>query len=370
MKQEAILKKIGIILEELNEQHEYLANNAQDFNELELDLFLANANFLADHIQIIKKIAVSQSKPDSLATSPLADEPRAIVNDVFEELPKVEPILLVDNHKSEQDIPSVEFVKHDDQIPDVRQIEEEIFKLDHTSSAFEFILNDHSEHETTTDSAQIENVQFTHNSFIPDENTIIIQEKFEFEEKSVDELFNRPLSGEEERIIAEKKKLNIGLKKIELEDQEEEEEEVGPEPFLVIKEKEIFPIVAEDLTFVTAPIPAEIVESSTLVIDPNHKPTLNELLAGRQNINPTSGDKPSITDLKQGVNLNDKLLYIKDLFNGYNLAYAEAIEIANKLPNFESADNFFQKNYAAKNNWSEKQATVDQFYELLNQRFK
>ncbi|MCY1555889.1 hypothetical protein D9M68_925880 [compost metagenome] len=86
-------------------------------------------------------------------------------------------------------------------------------------------------------------------------------------------------------------------------------------------------------------------------------------------INEQTGAK-RVTDLKMAVNLNDKLIYIKDLFNGYNLAYAEAIEIANKLANFEAADQFFQKNYAVKNDWASKQATVDKFYELLNQRFK
>ena len=58
------------------------------------------------------------------------------------------------------------------------------------------------------------------------------------------------------------------------------------------------------------------------------------------------------------------------MFNGYNLAYAEAIEIINKMPNFEAADNFLQVNYAEKNNWAQNQATVDKFYLILNRRFK
>ena len=77
----------------------------------------------------------------------------------------------------------------------------------------------------------------------------------------------------------------------------------------------------------------------------------------------------SVTDLKQAISLNDKMRYIKDLFNGYNLAYAEAIDLLNKMPDFKTADAFLQNNYAVKNNWSSKQDTVDQFYELLNQRF-
>jgi len=126
---------------------------------------------------------------------------------------------------------------------------------------------------------------------------------------------------------------------------EADDDEIGPEPFLV--EMPIAPEVSE----------------------PARKPSLNEVLAAKADKS-LNDNSHRITDLKQGVNLNDKLLYIKDLFSGYNLAYAEAIDLANKLPNFEAADNFFKKNYAVKNNWAEKQGTVDKFYALLNQRFK
>lgn len=329
MKQEAIFKKIGVILEELNEQHEYLTQNTQQLGELELDLFLANANFLADHIQIIKKLTVNQ-----LNSAPLAIEQehtQEVVNDHFEEPVNLHQIA-IDEEDVEEIVPEPKIVE--EETPAFKEMETEVFKLDDTPSTFEFILNNHTENE-----------------------------KFEFEEKSVDEIFNRPLSKEEERIIAEKKKLNL-----EPIIEEELEEEVGPEPFLVVKE-ESFPIVKEDLNLEPAPNPTVVSSSTDLVEDPSNKPTLNELLAGKTRTT-VNTEKPAISDLKQAINLNDKLLYIKDLFNGYNLAFAEAIEIANKLPNFEAADNFFQKNYAIKNNWSEKQNTVDKFYELLNQRFK
>lgn len=332
MKQEAIFKKIGVILEELNEQHEYLTQNTQQLGELELDLFLANANFLADHIQIIKKLTVNQ-----LNVAPLTIEkehPQEGVNDSFEEPMNVAPVTF-DEQEMEEIIPEPEVIEQEAKTPIFDELETPVFKLDDSPSTFEFILNDHAEHE-----------------------------KFEFEEKSVDEIFNRPLSKEEELIIAEKKKINSEN----LTEEDEIEEEVGPEPFLVIKE-ESFPIVKEDLNLEPAPNPTMVSASPDLVEDPSNKPTLNELLAGKTRLS-VNVEKPAIADLKQAINLNDKLLYIKDLFNGYNLAFAEAIEIANKLPNFEAADNFFQKNYAVKNNWSEKQNTVDQFYELLNQRFK
>lgn len=345
MNQEDLFKKIGLILNELNDQYQFLAQNPQQLSELELELFHANANFLADHVQIIKKISLSKEQPLVLP----------VVNESIE-VPSYKPettdhllTAIDDDIQEEQQLEAIAFAEEIQKKPEILieqtpeppivEIEEEVFKLDHAPSTFEFILNDHAEHE-----------------------------KFDFEEKSVDELFNRPLSDEEERIIAEKKKLSVEPP-IEITDLEEDE--IGPEPFLVYKkEEEVFPIEREELDLEEAPAPAPIVKSATPVEDPSFKPTLNDLLASKTNTQHLNTNKQAISDLKQGINLNDKLLYIKDLFNGYNLAYAEAIDLANKLPNFEAADTFFQKNYAAKNNWADKQATVDKFYELLNQRFK
>ena len=55
MNKPQILKKIGVIIQELNEQHQYLTNTNK-INLLELELFTANADFLIDHIEILKKI--------------------------------------------------------------------------------------------------------------------------------------------------------------------------------------------------------------------------------------------------------------------------------------------------------------------------
>jgi hypothetical protein len=58
MKQQEILKKIGNILKELNEQYEYLHAEEAHTNDLELELFAANAKFLTDHTEILRKINV------------------------------------------------------------------------------------------------------------------------------------------------------------------------------------------------------------------------------------------------------------------------------------------------------------------------
>lgn len=368
MNQEDLFKKLGLILNELNDQYQFLAQNPQQLSELELELFQANAKFLADHVQIIKKMNATQQPPLSLPVGEeeLSIQSHPIANDEYQEENQIEAVTFVDE-VCEDELEETNSLPQNtlevNEAPPITDIEQEVFKIDNSPSTFEFILNDHAEHEKF-DKQNNTDEEPERNGFFYNESKFDADEKFEFEEKSVDELFNRPLSEEEEHILAQKLKLRTNLAEPVA---EPDEDEIGPEPFLV-QSKEEFPIQEEDLELEVAPIAETKVNSQEPVEDPNYTPTLNDILARKtQSINTTSNTE--IKDLKQAINLNDKLLYIKDLFNGYNLAYSEAIDIANKLPNFEAADNFFQKNYAIKNNWAEKQATVDQFYRLLNARF-
>jgi len=111
---------------------------------------------------------------------------------------------------------------------------------------------------------------------------------------------------------------------------------------------------------------------------PSRPLTLNELIqqqkrAGLTNVQQfnTSASRGSetVVDLKTAVSLNDKLMFIKDLFNGYSLAYSEAIELLNRFDNFAEADAFLQTNYALKNNWATKPQTVEKLYSILRKKF-
>ena len=63
------------------------------------------------------------------------------------------------------------------------------------------------------------------------------------------------------------------------------------------------------------------------------------------------------------------MLFVRDLFNGYSLAYSEAIEILNRFNNYEDADKFLTNNYIVKNNWDSKPGTKEKFYDLLKRRY-
>ncbi|SEB12362.1 hypothetical protein SAMN05443550_11159 [Pedobacter hartonius] len=402
MNQEDIFKKIGQILNELNDQYQYLAQNPEELNELELELFLANASFLTDHVQIVRKL-------NKKATQKALPEHAGIQEETIEQEPVI-PVKIVEEPAAP--------ASHAETTPVKQAIDDDIFTLDKEPSTFEFILNEKPS-----------------------------SDRFEFEEKSVDEIFDRPLSKEEEQIIAQKQKLR---ELDSLESELPEEDEIGPEPFLVseplaataypvpltepepveepdfLKDKlseeqepenlpfdqeeevvpdeeeesteasaeEEVPAQAEDIKPVAEPaarmelftLPqsaaetpaappiaaaAPVIEETASEGQPKVRPTLNDILSGSSNTKNfnTGTSRVAVTDLKQAISLNDKMRYIKDLFNGYNLAYAEAIDLLNKMPDFKTADTFLQNNYAVKNNWASKQDTADQFYELLNQRF-
>lgn len=332
MNQEDIFKKVGQILNELQDQYEFLAQNPDQLNELELELFLANANFLSDHVQIVRKI--NSNRPLKAIPEHTEDQSPVIAVVPPKEPESKEPEITAEKTLNEL---AAEYTAANEDEPALK---------------FQFRLNDGPS-----------------------------SDKFEFEEQSIDAIFDRPLSKEEEEIITQKQRLRD--QQPQQHSSEEAVEAADHEPALSAGEKKPEPVQQ-----VWAPDKVEekvVPEASTeLVTDKVEekvlkqpeanqiKPTLNDVLAGKTSFSASlneENNKTTITDLKQAINLNQKLLFIKDLFNGYNLAYAEAIELINKMPDFKSADAFLQHNYAVKNNWASKQSTVDQFYELLNQRF-
>jgi len=300
MNNKQIFKKVASIIAELNEQYEYLSQNPENLNELELELFAANADFLADHITILLKLN-RNSKSQGL-------EP--------------EPLLAVETKTSE---PHVQ-----DRLSENLIIEE---KTASTIPEWKFEIED-------------ESVQ-----------------SFDYEEKAAHDLFDRPLTEEEIELIEEKTQLKAQS------DNEFEiiiEESVESEPR---KEELSETILNPDYTIFEE---SNAEEKGNITTETEEHPlTMNEILASQTTHSTVSSQfvQRQVKDLKSMINLNDKLLFVRDLFNGYSLSFSEAIEILNRFESFEAADNFLKQNYSSKNNWAEKQNVADKFYEILNKRF-
>ncbi|WP_026896750.1 hypothetical protein [Daejeonella oryzae] len=310
MNKQIIFKKIGYIISEITEQYQYLSENPENLNELELELFVANSHFLSEHISILNKIN-AQSQPPAVLNSETSSIPEeTVILEIPQEAYKEEAEIV----KTEESVTDWSFKLESENL---QQEREEIYTEIETTEKVDFIIpSEMKDSEMELSEDQI--------PFIMDKTSVDAGDFSESKQDNYSDIQSSNFGNGHNR----------------------EEEQALPE---IVRE-----IVIPEVADIT------------------HKvPTINDLLSGRSAQNTVSAQfrTNSINDLKSIISLNDKLLFVKDLFNGYSLAYSEAIELVNRFDNFEDADKFLQQNYAAKNGWPEKQHSVDKLYEVLNKRF-
>jgi hypothetical protein len=313
MKKYEILKKIGVIIKELQDQYEYTEQNKEDVNDLELELFVANAHFLTDHIEILRKLNDQETKPlkeeqPAAAPKPIPEKRSASETKYFE--PVVHP------GAKEKKVAPVNFTEPEP-VEEIAPVEEPAPEVN------EPVKEEPAPEPTIRHELLLDELYNTEEEAEPKEE--VLQELPEAESKA-----------ETPEPIA------VAVA------------ETIPEPEIIVPQQEV----------IKSPVIMEATEDDKPLL------TINQMISaqiaasrfGEQELQP-------IRDLKSAINLNDKLLFVRDLFNGYSMAYSEAIEIINRFNKFEEADQFLKVNYYAKNNWESKQATADKFYSLLQRRF-
>jgi hypothetical protein len=332
MKQMDIFKKIGGILQELNDQYDYLKAENSDLNELELELFVANAHFLKDHAEILRKIHERKTTPADkpelaiIKPEPAIEKPRTVVTAT--PVTKQEPL-----HERRFFEPMVQ------QKPVVET------RLELTNEAEPPVHVPYNPVKPEIELPALAN----------EEPTPVI---------------NLEADSTEDPYTFESEGLETPEQEIVLDEAGEPEEEVKPLESVTLAKPVIEKPAPAPLPDLFKPMVAKVEpvkEETDKVLTFNQK--ISAQIAERDKNLPTSANALPITDLKSAINLNDKLLYIKDLFNGYSLAYSEAIEIVNRFNTYEEAERFLKTNYVAKNNWEGKAATAEKFYNLLRRRY-
>ncbi|MDF2431961.1 MAG: hypothetical protein JWP44_1592 [Mucilaginibacter sp.] len=317
MKQKEVFKKIGGIITELSDQYDYLQTMNEDLNELELELFVSNAHFLTDHIEILCKLNLQNKR----INKPAVEKPETTYEQKF-----FEPVV----QQMKTGAAKQETKLKDESKP----LEPEIIIPEMEQPVPQFDLKSASPEDTY--------------SFIREEPETIRHELI-LDEASMTE-------DEEEYRQAESKSEASPEK-------EEKKEDI------IIADNETAELIKNDgLTSISNNGKKETasVDTEAEVVNINQKMSSqkDKSTSATEQLN----IKP-ISDIKLAITLNDKLLYVKDLFNGYNLAYSEAIEILNRFNTFEEASRFLKTNYVVKNNWDSKPATTEKFYALLKRRY-
>lgn len=301
MNQKEVFAKIGGIIKELNDQYAYLQSETENLNSLELELFVSNARFLTDHIEILAKLNSQYGHIPHVSPAPETRPQQKEPAPAPRETPPV-----VEEKKPEQVInPEEQPVPHID--------------LGEAGS---------------TDSY----------SYMRQEPETIRHELV------LDESINWEDGDEELEEDNQAPKISNGRAQAAVPDKTEKTTPPEPEKTDAVKEQ---------------PKPRAAARANEDVVTINQK--MSSQLSGKASTGQTA-DAP-VTDIKQAITLNDKLLFIKDLFNGYSLAYSEAVEILNRFKAYEEATTFLNKNYAVKNNWESKPETVEKFYSVLRRRY-
>lgn len=314
MRQKEIFKKIGTIIQELTDQYDYLKLADDNLNDIELELFAANAHFLTDHIEILCKLNLQNKNINPVVEN---TEPKA-GQKYFE--------------------PVVQQVKYDAEAKEEKQTEYATSltppeKLDVKVYEDRPVVNIDLKPDTTFDAytdngQQAENL----NHGIFSNSPKISELKYKDTEKEyqrTEEIYVNDVVDVFQTATAQQGKETIKL-------------------------TEDTPVAAPDIR---GGVPMTI----------NQK--ISSQLAEKLPAETEKVNGPPISDLKQGITLNDKLLYVRDLFNGYNLAYSEAVEILNRFTSFDEAQRFLKTNYVVKNNWENKPGTTEKFYALLKRRY-
>jgi hypothetical protein len=79
--------------------------------------------------------------------------------------------------------------------------------------------------------------------------------------------------------------------------------------------------------------------------------------------------KRKIVDIKEAITLNQKFIFIKELFNGDASEYNNMLSSIDQCDNYQSALQLLNSNYSQKLNWPQDKDEVKEFYAIVERKF-
>ncbi|MBB1282988.1 hypothetical protein HRH25_01290 [Flavisolibacter sp. BT320] len=76
-----------------------------------------------------------------------------------------------------------------------------------------------------------------------------------------------------------------------------------------------------------------------------------------------------IKDLRKGIGINDRFVFVKELFRGDDAAYERSIKTINNFGIYSEAEYWMSRELKLKLGWDEDNTTVQHFYQLVRRRF-
>lgn len=101
-----------------------------------------------------------------------------------------------------------------------------------------------------------------------------------------------------------------------------------------------------------------------------NKPSLNDKLKTEKvDLAAKLHGATHINDLSRAIDINDKFLFINELFRGDRDMYDRSIKTINGCSDLEAAKYWIERELKIKLGWQDKDAAVQQFYYIIRKRF-
>jgi hypothetical protein len=99
------------------------------------------------------------------------------------------------------------------------------------------------------------------------------------------------------------------------------------------------------------------------------KESLNDRLKQEQKELGSSLTSEPIKDLRKGIGVNDKFLFISELFRGDEAMYERSIKTINSFHILPEAEYWINRELKVKLGWTDTRDTVQHFYQVVRRRF-
>jgi len=143
---------------------------------------------------------------------------------------------------------------------------------------------------------------------------------------------------------------------------------VHSKPHIVFEPEEEIPTLIHQQDYKPQPKKEDTSREINEVVASNQASVNEKLKQSKIDLGDTLTEAP-IRDLRKAIGVNDRYLFINELFRGDEVAYERSIKTINSFSIFAEAEYWIQRELKVKNGWDAGNEMVAQFYQLVKRRF-
>ena len=139
-------------------------------------------------------------------------------------------------------------------------------------------------------------------------------------------------------------------------------------PHIIFDTEEDIPTLPHQQASEPPPVKEELAKEINETAAHNHASINEKLKQSKIDLGDTLTEIP-VRDLRKAIGVNDRFLFINELFRGDEVAYERSIKTINSFSIFAEAEYWIQRELKVKNGWDSRNELVAQFYQLVKRRF-